>query len=97
MDSILILAAAAAMFAKAIVDMARIAVDLPRWGPPVVALIVGIGAVILLMLADSVVLTGAVLATSVLAGILAAGSAVGVTELARAADNQASKRLVKRG
>lgn len=92
MDSILGLALAASMISKCIVDLLRLAFDSPRWVPPLLAVGVGIAAVVLLMVASSQPLTAAALASAVLAGILAGGSAVGVTELSnRAATLQAQR------
>lgn len=93
MDNILGLALAASMIAKTVVDLAKLGADLPRWGPPSLAALVGIGAVVLLMVSQETALTLAALAGAVLAGILAGGAAVGVTELGRRVDQvQATRR-----
>ncbi len=92
MDSILILALSAAMVAKALVDMLRLAADTPRWVPPVLALVVGVVAVLLLMVSQRTVLDSANLATAVLAGVLAGASAVGVTELSNRANTLTQER-----
>lgn len=86
MDSILLLALSASMVAKTLVDMLRMAVDTPRWLPPVLAVGAGVGTVLLLMVAQGQALTAAALATAVLAGVLAGGSSVGVTELSNRAN-----------
>lgn len=92
MDSIIELATAAATIAKVIVDIIRMAADLPRWLPPALAIIGGIGSVVLLMIANRIGLDSAVLAQSVLAGILAGGLAVGVTELGARAQSATTAR-----
>ncbi len=86
MDSIIILALSATTVAKTGVDLVRLGVDTPRWLPPALATVIGVGAVLLLMVATSVALDAAAIASAVLAGILAAGGAVGVTELSRQAE-----------
>lgn len=79
-------ALASATVAKAAVDLVRMGLPaLPSWVPPLLAVVAGIGAVLLLMLSASVPLSAQSAATAVLAGILAAGSAVGVTELGKRA------------
>jgi len=93
-DSIIQSALAAATVAKTLVDIIRMAADLPRWLPPALAILGGIGSVVLLMIANKVGLDSAVLAQSVLAGILAGGLAVGVTELGTRAQAAASTRRV---
>ena len=71
---------------KVLVDMAKMAVpEMPKWLPPVVAVPFGIITAVLLDLAGGIPLTPATIATSILAGILAAGAAVGVTELQKRA------------
>lgn len=85
MDSIIILALSATAIAKTLVDLARMSSDLPRWTPPVMAIIVGIGAVALMMLAEGTAFTAQLWGSIILAGILAGGQAVGVTELQKRA------------
>jgi hypothetical protein len=87
MDSIIELALAATAVAKTLIDLLRLATDLPRWGPPVGAIVVGIATVTLLALANGLPFTTQGTAQVILAGILAGGSAVGVTVLARTADS----------
>jgi hypothetical protein len=81
MDSILILATAATTFAKLVVDLVRLGVDMPRWGSPLLAWLAGTASIALLMVAEGQELTQPLVAQAILAGILAAGAAVGVTEL----------------
>ena len=85
MDNIIILALSATAIAKTLVDLLRMAMDTPRWTPPVMAIIVGIGAVALMMLSEGTTFTPALWGRIILAGILAGGQAVGVTELAKRA------------
>lgn len=92
MDTILGLALAASMVTKTIVDLLKVAADVPRWTPPAVALAVGVGTVFLLMLSDGTAMTSAAIASAVLAGCLSAGAAIGVTELGRRADTVTTER-----
>lgn len=86
--SILVLAAAGTTFAKVLVDLVKMAAPAaPGWSLPLLALLFGVGVVALLMLANGQPLTQASAATVILSGILSAGSAVGVTELGRRADD----------
>jgi len=61
--------------------------DRPRWVPPVVALIAGILITNLLQMTSNIPLTQQTEAQAILAGIVAATGAVGVTELQRRASN----------
>jgi hypothetical protein len=79
------LAAAAALVVKLLIDVLRLGVDLPRWAPPLLALVLGPLVVLGQMIADGAVLTPALVATALLSGALAAGAAVGVTELGQRA------------
>lgn len=90
--NVMILVLAITTISKAVVDLVRMAVDMPRWGPPLVAFVVSIGAGFLLMLANGIAITAQTGATAVLAGILAAGGAVAVTAVARAADEARGQR-----
>lgn len=74
-------ALAAATICKVIVDMLRQARPLPGWSAPLLALLVGILAAGLLAIATDQPMDAPAVARVILAGILAAGSAVGVTEL----------------
>lgn len=81
MTDILTQALAAGTICKALVDMLRQAHPIPGWLTPPLALAFGILASFLLLLANGHPLTAQSLAQAVLAGVLAAASAVGVTEL----------------
>ena len=71
---------------KILVDMVKMAVpNMPTYVPPLAATIFGILAAILVDMASGTVLNGQSIATSILAGILAAGGAIGVTELQKRA------------
>lgn len=83
MDNIIIVATAGGSIAKIFIDILRMGVDMPRWLPPLLALIVSPALVVLFQVAAGVALTTEMLATCALAGILAAGYAVGATELSK--------------
>ena len=87
MNSIIEIALAATMVAKSAIDLCRAAADLPRWGPPLGAVVFGIGGVALLAMSQGQTFTSAVIAQTILAGILAGAGAIGVTALARVADS----------
>jgi hypothetical protein len=71
---------------KVLVDMTKMAnPELKPWVPPFTSTVFGIITAVLLDLSAGVSINSQTLATSVLAGILAAGAAVGVTELQKRA------------
>lgn len=78
---IILIASAAAMFVKVLIDAIRMAVDMPRWLPPLLALSGGILLVLVLFVANAVPLTPQSSAQAVLGGLLAGGMAIGVTEV----------------
>lgn len=80
-DNVLIQAAAATTFVKVLIDLLKTAWQAPRWVPPTLAVVLGPGAVVLLLVADNKPLDQAALAGAILAGIMAGGTAIGVTEL----------------
>jgi hypothetical protein len=88
LDNILLLATAAGSIAKTFIDVVRMGVEMPLWLPPTLAMLLGPILVFLFLLATSPALafTWQLLATCILAGIVAAGYAVGATELARRGD-----------
>lgn len=91
-DQIIALSLAAVAIVKVLVDLVKLGwVALPQWVPPLLALIGGPVIVALLMIAGGQLLTQQALAQAVLAGILAGGGAVGVTELANRAQFPKSK------
>lgn len=81
MDQIITLSLAAVAVVKTVVDIIKLGWATPQWIPPLMAVVVGPVSVVLLMMADAQPLTQQALAQAVLAGILAGGAAVGVTEL----------------
>lgn len=80
----------------AVAPLAKLAVDvirrgdvdhtLPGWVLPVLAAVLGVGFAILALVASGRELTGQAIATAVLAGPVAAGWALGLTEGQRWAD-----------
>jgi hypothetical protein len=85
MDDILTQALAAATICKVLVDIVRQTGYGRGWVAPLLALSFGVAAALLLLLASGSIVTDQSVARAVLAGILAAGSAVGVTELQKRA------------
>lgn len=81
MDNILEQTLAATTICKVLVDMFRLAQPTPGRFAPALAIVFGVSACLFLVLAADETLTVAAAARSVLAGVLAAGSAVGVTAL----------------
>lgn len=97
-NNIIVLSAAATTFAKVAVDLARMGKpDLPRWLLPLLAIAAAIGALLLLMVAEGQIITPQLGAQAVLAGILAAASAVGVTELQKHANPAEAVRFLDTG
>lgn len=89
MENILIQAVAATMFAKVLVDAVKTApVRTVGWVPLLLAFVSGQGASFLLAMStgDGLVFDRKGVSTCVLVGILAFGSAVGVTELQKKAE-----------
>lgn len=80
-ESVLLLVAAATTVIKVFVDIVRISFPVrPTWLSPVLAVVVGPIVVLLLMLSSGTILTTAAIAQAIIAGILAGGTAIGVTE-----------------
>lgn len=89
MDNLLVQAVAAAMFAKVLVDAVKTTPLRTRgWVLLALAFLFGQLSAFLLQFAtvDNLVLTQKVVSSNVLVGILAAGSAIGITELQKAAE-----------
>ncbi|RRR75289.1 MAG: hypothetical protein EI684_05140 [Candidatus Viridilinea halotolerans] len=78
---IVTIALAAAAIAKILVDMVRMSNRLPSWASPLLAVGFGIAAAFLLLVANGTIVNGQTAAQAMVAGILAAGAAVGATEL----------------
>ncbi|MBX0328700.1 hypothetical protein K2Z83_13540 [Oscillochloris sp. ZM17-4] len=79
--SIVTAALAAATIAKILVDLVRMTNKLPAWSSPILAVVFGVAAAFLLQLAAGTEFTSSLAAQSVLAGIVAASTAIGSTEL----------------
>lgn len=85
-EDILMLAAAATTLVKVIVDMLRLAFpNRPSWVSPVLAVVLGPPVTLLLMIANGNAVTEVLVAQAAVAGILAGGAAIGVTEAQRRA------------
>lgn len=82
MDALITQAMAVTTISKILVDMTKLGFPtMPSWVPPLAALIYSIVVAQLMLVATGVDLSRANIAQSILAGILAAGTAIGVTEL----------------
>jgi hypothetical protein len=78
-------ALAAATICKVLVDLVRQTTKCPTWILPILAILFGISSSLLMSAATISDITIAVVAQACIAGILAAGSAMGVTELQKRA------------
>ena len=78
-------ALASATIAKVLVDLIRQTAKFPKWTYSILSLGFGIFASLLFVLSSEVALNSQTVSQAILAGILAAGSAVGVTELQKRA------------
>lgn len=76
---------AAATICKVLVDLVRQTAKVESWSYPLLALFFGIISSILLILSTNTVLDTNTVSRAVISGILAAGSAMGVTELQKRA------------
>jgi hypothetical protein len=76
---------AAATICKILVDLVRQTTKCEGWMLPILAIIFGISASILISLSINPLITVSIISQSIIAGILAAGSAMGVTELQKRA------------
>lgn len=86
LSDVFVLALATTTAVKTLVDIVRLGFDVPpKWMSPVLALCSGPIFAVLISLALGQVLTSQSSAQCILAGILGAGGAVGVTELSRKA------------
>jgi hypothetical protein len=86
---VLMMASSTALFAKMAVDLTRLATpvgyEIRPWIPPVLAVLFGVVGNVLVLLANAEPLTSQSLATVGLASLLAAGTAIGATELQKRA------------
>lgn len=85
-------AAGAGFIAKMIVDGVRMAVDMPRWMPVLLAFIAAQAGEFLLLLSQGAVFNNQVIAQAVVIGLIAWGLTIGVTELQKKA-NKTEERL----
>jgi hypothetical protein len=79
------LSLSSATIAKVLVDLLRQTTKVPSWTYPLLALVFGIISSLLLVASNDVVLTTQTVSQGIIAGIMAAGSAVGITELQKRA------------
>ncbi len=85
-------AAGAGFIAKMIVDGVRMAVDMPRWMPILLAFMAAQGGEFLLLASQGAKLTGQSTASAVTVGLIAWGLTIGVTELQKRA-NKTEERI----
>lgn len=78
-------AAGAGFIAKMIVDGIRMAIDLPRWAPILLAFVAAEGGEFLLLLSQGATFTQQTIAQAVTIGLIAWGLTIGVTELQKRA------------
>ena len=79
-------AAGAGFIAKIVVDGIRMAVDMPRWTPVLLAFIAAEGGEFLLLLSQDAQFTRVTVAQAVLIGLIAWAVAIGATELQKKAN-----------
>ena len=82
----LTLAASSTIIAKLLVDLVKAGGLTVTWLYPVLAVVFGVGASFLVLVANGAAITQASAATALLAGVLAGAAAAGVTEVQRKAD-----------
>src|SRR4026207_516236 len=85
-------AAGAGFIAKMVVDGVRMAVDMPRWMPVLLAFIAAQGGGFLLLLSQGATFNQQVVAQAVTIGLIAWGLTIGVTELQKRA-NRTEERI----
>lgn len=91
MENIILLATASGSITKSLIDILKLGIELPKWAPPVIALVAGPIFVLLFLVYQAEVITLAAGAACILGGILAAGWAVGATELGTRATAKAAQ------
>lgn len=87
-------AGSASLLAKMIVDGIKLAVDLNRWQPVVLAFVFAMGGELLLLLAQGAVFTNQLYAQAAIIGLFAWGLSVGATALQTAA-NRTNEKIDK--
>lgn len=85
-------AAGAGFIAKMIVDGVRMAVDMPRWMPVLLAFVAAQGGEFLLLLSQGAIFTRQSISQAVVIGLIAWGLTIGVTELQKKA-NRTEERI----
>lgn len=85
-------AAGAGFIAKMIVDGIKMAVDMPRWAPVLLAFLAAQGGEFLLLLSQGATFTQQTIAQAVTIGLIAWGLTIGVTELQKKA-NKTEERI----
>jgi hypothetical protein len=90
--TVVALGTAAAMLTRYVVALIQLGADLPKWIPGTVALVIGIMAAALLAMVQGLVWTPAQLAIVILAGVVAAAEAEGLSRV----QMQAHKATVAR-
>lgn len=78
--------AGAGFIAKIVVDGVKLAVDMPRWLPVLLAFVAAQGGEFLLLLSQNATLNGQTTAQAVLIGLIAWAIAIGATELQKKAN-----------
>ena len=82
MNDLMTEAMAITTIVKILVDMVQLGMPtMPKWVKPLSALVFGIVVGQLFLLSNGDELTRQAIATSILTGVLAAGAAIGITEL----------------
>ena len=85
-------AAGAGFIAKMIVDGVKMAIDMPRWAPVLLAFVAAQGGEFLLLLTQGAIFTQQSIAQAIVIGLIAWGLTIGVTELQRKA-NRTEERI----
>jgi hypothetical protein len=85
-------AASAGFIAKMVVDGVRMAVDMPRWMPVLLAFVAAEGGEFLLLFSQNATFNKQSVAQAVVIGLIAWGLTIGVTELQRKA-NRIDERI----
>lgn len=70
-----------ASLVKVVVDLVKMAAEVPQWVAPALALVLGIGFVLVIMVASSIEMTAPTYAQGVIAGVLSGGMSIGSTAL----------------
>ncbi|TAK24201.1 MAG: hypothetical protein EPO26_07270 [Chloroflexota bacterium] len=83
MDSIISYSLAAVPIVKIVIGLTRMVGPVSRWAPPLLALVSGPAAIVLLIVAEKGAggIDSQLIAQAILGGILAAGTAVGIHEI----------------